>query len=180
MRHSWLSNGRRESVAEHSWRMALMAMTLHKYLDQPVDLLKTLRLVLVHDLVEINYKDNPAFKKQPDDKEQLERASLAKLLRPLPKDLRTEFSDLWEEYEAKRTNEAKFANALDKLEVLLQHNEADLKHLTRKEYSFNFTHGLIQADYDSFLKEVRQIMNQEFLENYIRNNVDKSLYQFSQ
>ncbi len=79
LRHSWLSSGRRESVAEHSWRMAFMAMLMHPYLEKEVDVLKSIKLTLVHDLVEINYKDNPAFKKQPGDKEEQERKSLIKL-----------------------------------------------------------------------------------------------------
>lgn len=60
MRHSWLSSDRRESVAEHSWRMALMAMLMQPHLEHEVDLLKAIKLTLVHDLVETNYKDNPA------------------------------------------------------------------------------------------------------------------------
>jgi putative hydrolases of HD superfamily len=80
MRHSWLSDGRQEDVAEHTWRMALMALLLHSYLDQKVDLLKALKIILVHDLVEINYKDSPAFKKQPLDKASRERAVSLKLL----------------------------------------------------------------------------------------------------
>lgn len=176
LRHSWLSSGRRESVAEHTWRMSLMAILLSKYLDKGVDLLKTLKLILVHDLVEINYKDNPAFKNQPGDKAKQERKSILKLIKILPSDLKTEIIDLWEEYEASKSPEARFANAMDKTEVLLQHNEADLKFLTKKEYSFNFYHGLEQCKYDSFLKEFRQLLNKEFLKNYQKNKVDKKLY----
>src|SRR3989344_3043036 len=99
LRHSWLSSGRRESVAEHTWRMALMAILLNKYLDKGVDLLKTLKLILVHDLVEINYKDNPAFKNQPKDKSHQERKSLTKLTRVLPIELEAELIKSWQEYE---------------------------------------------------------------------------------
>lgn len=52
LRHSWLSNGRRESVAEHTWQMALMAMAMHRHLEHEVDLERSLKIVLVHDLVE--------------------------------------------------------------------------------------------------------------------------------
>jgi putative hydrolase of HD superfamily len=176
MRHSWLSTGRRESVAEHSWRMALMAMLIEPYLGVPIDLLKAIQLTLVHDLVEINYKDNPAFKTQPTDKAIQERKSIKKLVKILPVKSQQDILDLWEEYEAGETTEAKFAKALDKTEVLLQHNEADLKHLTKKEYGFNFTHGLEHTEYDKFLKEFRYLINQDILKNYRRNKIKKDLY----
>jgi len=176
LRHSWLSSGRRESVAEHTWRMALMAMLLNKYLDKGVDLLKTLKLILVHDLVEINYKDNPAFKNQPKDKSHQEQKSLVKLTKGLPIKLGAELVKLWQEYQANKSPEARFAKALDKMEVLLQHNEAGLKFLTKKEYSFNLYHGLEQCEYDKFLKEFRQLINDDFLRNYKKNKVSPKLY----
>lgn len=61
LRHSWLSNGRRESVAEHSWQMAIMSMLIHPHLEKPVDLEKTLKMILVHDLVESITGDTPFF-----------------------------------------------------------------------------------------------------------------------
>lgn len=176
LRHSWLSSGRRESVAEHTWRMALMAILLNRYLANEVDLLKTLRLILVHDLGEIYYKDNPAFKNQPSDKAKQEEKSILKLTKTLPSDLKTEVIDLWKEYEDGRSPEARFAKAMDKIEVLLQHNEGDLKFLTKKEFSFNLYHGLKHCEYDSFLKEFRQLLNKEFLKTYQKNKVDKTLY----
>jgi putative hydrolase of HD superfamily len=177
LRHSWLSNGRRESVAEHSWRMALMAILMSPYLEKPADLLQTIKLTIVHDLVEINYKDNPAFKHQPIDKTTQERKSIRKLVKPLPIKLQKEILNLWEEYEDGKTAEAKFANALDKVEVLLQHNEADYRYMTKKEYLFNFYHGMAQAEHDKFLKDFRQILNEDFLKGYQKHKVDKKLYQ---
>src|ERR1700741_2960386 len=61
LRHSWLSNGRQESVAEHSWQMALMALLMHRHLEHPVDIAKTLKMILVHDLVEAEVGDVPFF-----------------------------------------------------------------------------------------------------------------------
>src|SRR5512142_1774508 len=61
LRHSWLSNGRRESVAEHSWHMALMAILIHPYLEHPVDLGQALQIILVHDLIEAEAGDVPFF-----------------------------------------------------------------------------------------------------------------------
>jgi putative hydrolase of HD superfamily len=176
LRHSWLSSGRRESVAEHTWRMALMAMLLHSYLDKEVDLLKTIKMILAHDLAEINYKDNPAFKKLPHDMVAQERKSLSKLTRSLPRSLGIELMSLWEEFEAGISAEAHFAKALDKMEVLLQHNEADIKYLTKKEFAFNLEYGIEHCSYDNFLQNFRAIMNQEFLKNYKKNKISKELY----
>src|SRR3990167_9279951 len=105
LRHSWLSSGRRESVAEHTWRMALMALLLQSYLDEKVDLIKTIKLILVHDLGEIHATDFPAFKKQPDNKADLERKGLLKLVKPLPDKLSTEIFNLRKEYEKAKTPE---------------------------------------------------------------------------
>jgi putative hydrolase of HD superfamily len=176
LRHSWLSSGRRESVAEHSWRLALMAIIINPYLDKPVDLLKVLKMVLIHDLGEINYQDNWAFNKVPLDKEEQERKSLTKLLKPLPPGLSSEIIDLWEEFEAAKTPEALFAKFLDKTEVLLQHDEADLKFLNKKEIPFNLHHGKQFGEHDKFLKAFREAINKETVTLYQKNKIVKELY----
>jgi putative hydrolase of HD superfamily len=61
LRHSWLSDGRQESVAEHTWRVSLMAMLLEPYLDNKLDIVKLLKMIIIHDLVEAEAKDIPAF-----------------------------------------------------------------------------------------------------------------------
>jgi len=176
-RHSWLSDGQQETVAEHTWRMALMAILIAPYLDREVDLLKTIKLILVHDLVEIHYKDNPAFNDAPTDKEEQEKASLKKLTRNLPPSLSKKINELWQEYEQAKTLEARFAKSMDKTEVLLQHNEADIKHMTKKEFAFNFYHGMEFGEHDSFLRLFRELINSETLKHYKRHKVDKKLYQ---
>jgi putative hydrolase of HD superfamily len=176
-RHSWLSNGRQETVAEHTWRMALMAMLIAPYLDKKVDLLKTIKMVLVHDLSEINYKDNPAHLGQPLDKALQEEKSLKKLTRGLPQDLKKEINDLWQEYESAESFEARFAKTMDKTEVLLQHYEADIKFMHKTEFALNFYHGKEFGEHDSFLKLFRELINAETLKHYQKNKIDKKLYQ---
>lgn len=175
-RHSWLSSGRRESVAEHTWRMALMAMVLQPYLKKKVDLLKTIKMILVHDLVEVHYKDNPAFKKPPIDKSLQERKSLSKLTKSLPTKKASELTKLWEEYETGKTPEALFAKAMDKTEVLLQHNEANIKFLTKKEIPFNLVHGKEYSEHDNFLRLFRESINEETLKHYKKHKIQKELY----
>lgn len=176
LRHSWLSNGRRESTAEHTWRMALMAVIFSPYLDQEVNLQKVLKMVLVHDLSEVIGQDFVAFKNHPKNKHELERRSLIKLLKVLPKNQSKEFLSLWEEYETNRTQEAKFAKALDKTEVLVQHLQSDIKTQTKKELRFNLHHGQAICDYDTFLRNFRKLINEEFLSYYKKNKVNKKFY----
>jgi putative hydrolase of HD superfamily len=176
LRHSWLSSGRRESVAEHSWRLALMAILIGPYLKDKVDINKVVKMVIVHDLGEIYYKDNWAFNKQPKDKEEAERSALKQLTRTLPTELRVEIVSLWEEFEALKTPEARFAKFLDKTEVLLQHDEADLKFLNKKEIPFNLHHGKELAQHDEFLRAFRKAVDKETVLLYRKNKIAEELY----
>ena len=130
-RSAWTSAGRQESVAEHTWRICLMAMVLrHEFPD--VDFARLIRICIVHDLGEALGGDIPA----PEQARRLaadpaagksgqERQDLVTLLGPLPAALRDEITALWDEYEEARTPEAKLAKALDKLETILQHTQGD-------------------------------------------------------
>ncbi|WP_459707279.1 HD domain-containing protein [Actinophytocola sp. KF-1] len=108
---------RRENDAEHSWHLALMVPVLAEYADEPIDVGHTIRLVVVHDLVEIYAGDTPLY----DDRlrtDQVERelAAADKLFGLLPADQAREFRALWDEFEERRTPEARFAKAIDRLE----------------------------------------------------------------
>jgi putative hydrolases of HD superfamily len=108
---------RRENDAEHSWHLALMVPVLAEYADEPIDVGHTIRLVVVHDLVEIYAGDTPIY----DDKlrtDQVERelAAADKLFGLLPADQAREFRALWDEFEERKTPEARFAKAIDRLE----------------------------------------------------------------
>jgi putative hydrolase of HD superfamily len=114
-------NSRRENSAEHSWHLALAALTLSEYAPPGLDLSRVLELVVVHDLVEIDAGDTFAYDlKGYEDKEARERAAAERLFGLLPPDQGTRLKERWEEFEAHATIEAKFANALDRLQALLQ------------------------------------------------------------
>jgi putative hydrolases of HD superfamily len=141
LRHSWLSNGRQESVAEHSWQMALMALLMHRHLAQPVDIEKILKMVLVHDLVEAVVGDVPYFDtgERKRLKARREQEAIGTIRAALDPATGQEIYDLWQEYEAKATAEARFATALDHLEVQVQHNLADFSTWEPIEYDLVYT-----------------------------------------
>ncbi|PWS37499.1 phosphohydrolase [Falsiroseomonas bella] len=120
LRNSRTSTGRTESTAEHTWRVALMAMLLAPALG--VDAGRLVKIVLVHDLAEAFTGDIPApTPRQPGVKEAREREALATLTMTLPSAQRADILALWEEYESASTPEGRIAKGLDKLETILQH-----------------------------------------------------------
>jgi putative hydrolase of HD superfamily len=109
-----LESGRRENSAEHSWHVALMAAVLHPYANEPLDLLHTIKMLLVHDIVEIDAGDTFAYADQ-SSKAADETEAAVRIFGLLPDVQRKEFVTLWEEFEARSTPEARFANAMDRL-----------------------------------------------------------------
>jgi len=127
LRHSETSKGRPESVAEHSWRTVLIAVLLKKHLDQGLDWERLLAMIVIHDLAEARTGDVPIFEiSLREGKKQREREAMMEFRSILPANTGQWIYELWEEFELNKTNEAKIANALDKLEAQVQHNEANL------------------------------------------------------
>lgn len=112
---------RQENDAEHSWHLALMALVLGEYAaGRGLDLLHVIRMVLVHDLVEIDAGDTYCYDKAGHaDKNRRETVAAERIFNLLPADQAAEIRALWDEFEAARTPEARFANALDRLQPLL-------------------------------------------------------------
>lgn len=123
-RSAKLSSGREESDADHSWRMALMASVIAPKLGQEIDINKTLKMALVHDIGEIEGGDVPAYVHAFDPsaknaKDKLEEETMLLIRENFP-DFGNEIFDLWKEYELQETFEAKFLKALDKLDARVQ------------------------------------------------------------
>lgn len=117
-----LGSRRQENSAEHSWHLAMMALVLAEHSNEPIDQLHTLKLVLVHDIVEIDAGDTYAYDADGHaGKDERERKASQRIFGLLPTDQAEEFIRLWEEYEGQQTPEARFALALDRLMPLL-HN----------------------------------------------------------
>lgn len=120
-RTSLVGGDRRENSAEHSWHLAVMAMILAEHANEPVDALHVLKMLLVHDIVEIDAGDTFAYDVQANqDKEAREQAAADRIFGLLPADQRDEVRALWEEFDARMTPEARFANAMDRLMPALQ------------------------------------------------------------
>jgi putative hydrolase of HD superfamily len=156
MRHSWLSNGRQESVAEHTWLMSVAAVLMSPHLQQPVDLGQTLKLIALHDIAEAITGDIPYFEKslRKETKFADETAAIETMRKMLPKASGDLLVELWREYEDCETPEAKFARALDKLEVQHQHNLADLKTWTREELGLVYSKMDAECAHDASLQEL--------------------------
>ncbi len=152
-RSGWTSTGETESVAEHTWRLCLMAMVLYGR-SETIDLARLLRMCLIHDLGEAIGGDVPApAQVAAAPKAGQERADLLSLVAPLPAGVRREIVELWDEYEAASSPEARVAKGLDKLETILQHtqgrNPADF------DYGFNLDYGQRYTAADPVLAALR-------------------------
>ena len=120
-RQTFLADGsRKEDDADHSWHLALMCALLSEIPNKEVDVLKTIKMVLIHDIVEIDAGDTYAYDNAGNEtKRQREEAAADRIFNLLPEDQAGEMRDLWEEFEAAQTPEAKFANTLDKVQPLM-------------------------------------------------------------
>lgn len=152
-RHCYTSGGRRESVAEHSWRMALMAYLVHDEFPA-LDMDKVVRMCLIHDLGECFTGDIPSFLKSGTDEES-ERGALAAWVDSLPQPYCAELRALYAEMDALETEEARLYKALDKLEAVIQHNESDLDTWIEREYALNLTYGADAAAFSPYLTRLR-------------------------
>ncbi|MCA9790567.1 MAG: HD domain-containing protein [Candidatus Eremiobacteraeota bacterium] len=117
-----LDTSRRENDAEHSWHLAMLAIVLAEYSNRPVDLTRVVKMVLVHDLVEIDAGDSYAYDPEAQlDKHERELAAAERIFAILPDDQAAELRQLWDEFEEGASADAQFASALDRFQPLL-HN----------------------------------------------------------
>lgn len=157
-RHSWTHTGRHESVAEHTFRVCCMAFLLEREFPE-LDMNRVLKMCLIHDWGEAVTGDIPSFLKTGGD-EARELDAIHALTARLP-DREAELNALYAEMEARETPEAKFYKALDRLEAVIQHNEAPMSTWLELEKELNLTYGVEDCALFPFLAEVRELSNED-------------------
>lgn len=158
-RHSWTSSGRKESVAEHSFMLAVMAYLVKDEFPE-ADIDKVIVMCLLHDFGEAVTGDIPAFEKTADD-EMAEEDAVYVLLRELPEKQREEMQGLFQEMKGQQTPEAKLYKALDKMEAVLQHNEAPIETWLPLEYELQMKYGEKEVAYSPYLTELKKQLNED-------------------
>lgn len=165
-RHSWTSTNRRESVAEHSLRLAMMAYFI-KDEYQNIDANKLILMCIFHDLGEVITGDIPSFEKTDDDRK-MESEKLRDFLKSIDEPYRSELLNLFDEMEKLETEEAKLYKALDRMEAVIQHNSADLSTWIPLEFELNKTYGEKEANFSDYTRELRKKLK-EITEEKIKN-----------
>ena len=166
-RHSWTSTGRHESVAEHSWRLCVFSWLFQKHFPE-CDMNRVLLMCLFHDIGEAVTGDVPSFLKTQEH-EDTESNAIDTVLGMLDTPLKEELSGLFREMQEQKTVESRVFKALDKLEAVLQHNEAPIDTWIPLEYELN----LVYADenvkefpaLESFRKELKEMTLQKISES---------------
>ncbi len=152
-RHCTTSKRRVESVAEHSWRVSLMALLLRNEFPD-IDIDRVVSMCLVHDLGECFTGDIPTFNKTDSDRN-IEDFLLNEWVEGLPREVMDDLKALYKEMESQETNEARLYKALDKLEALIQHNESPIDTWAENEYELNKTYAFDTVAFSNWLTDLR-------------------------
>lgn len=159
LRCAFTSQGRTESVAEHTWRLCLMTMLFADEFKD-ADLLKMLKMCVIHDLGEAIHGDIPATAQDTQNSKSFqERNDLQTLMDGLSEPQQQELLALWDEYEHASSHEARLVKGLDKLETLIQHNQG--QYSPSIDYNFNLSYGQKYMDAHPLLSALRHLVNQE-------------------
>ena len=167
-RHCTTSNGKIESVAEHSWRISLMAMLL-RFEFPDVDINKVVDMCLIHDLGECFTGDIPTFAKTDHDRG-VEDSLLDNWVKSLPSEISNHFTELYDEMNEQKTQEAKLYKALDKLEALIQHNESSLDTWSENEFALNKVYAFDTVEFSDWLKKLRKSILDDTIKKLEKNH----------
>lgn len=128
-RQTYLADGsRKENDAEHAWHMAVMTLLLSEYANEEIDVLRTVSMLLIHDLVEIDAGDTFAYDEEAKKSQrERERKGAERLFGMLPEDQRDRLRAMWDEFEAGETAEARFARTMDNLQPMMLNAASDGK-----------------------------------------------------
>lgn len=158
-RHCYTSQGRHESVAEHSWRVTLMAYLMRDEFPE-LDMDKVMQMCLIHDLGECFTGDIPSFEKTAADTAR-EDGLLARWVAGLPQPYCRDMAALYAEMDALETPEARLYKALDKLEAVIAHNESPISSWLPREYDLNLTYADEHVAFSPYLTALRAAIRRE-------------------
>ncbi len=158
-RHCYTPDGRHESVAEHSWRMTMMAFFIRDEFPE-ADMDKVIRMCLIHDIGEVFTGDIPSFYKT-EANETTEADLLNNWVQKLPEPYKSEMTALYAEMDARETLEARIYKAMDNLEAVISHNESDLATWIDTEFTLNRTYGDDKVAFSDYLVKFRQLVREE-------------------
>ncbi len=161
-RHCVTSEGRPESVAEHSWRLSLMCYFVKDEYPE-ADICKILMMAILHDMGECFIGDIPSFEKTDADRE-AEASALNEWVQGLPAPYCTELASLYAEMEALETLEAKVYKALDNLEAVQQHNESPLSTWLPLEHELQLTYGGDKVGFSPYMQALKAQLNADSIE----------------
>lgn len=177
LRNGRTSKEKQESVAEHTWRVALMVLLFSRFLDQKICLEKALKIAIVHDLAELITGDKPYFIYEGQEAAQIDKLAqeldaMRNIGNLLPGESGRELIELWEEYENGESYEAKVVKAIDKIEAQVQHNEMSYSHWN--DYDRKFAPNRLDryCNFDSFLMKIKDLVQQESLQKIEDNKVN--------
>ncbi|MBS5431867.1 HD domain-containing protein [Merdimonas faecis] len=171
VRHSWTSSGRRESVAEHVFRLMVFAWLVKDEFPE-CDPYRVMELALFHDMGEAVTGDIPAFEKTKEDRKK-EEDTYELIADLLPEPEKSRLGEIFRELSEGKTPEARLVKAMDKLEAVIQHNEADISTWLPLEYELQLTYGKEQADGILWMKKMRERVCKDALEKIEREGKDK-------
>ncbi len=169
-RQTYLSDGeRKENDAEHAWHMAIMTILLSEYSNEKIDVLKTVTMLLIHDLVEIDAGDTYAYDEEGKKSQKAREAVAAdRIFGLLPKDQGEKLRALWEEFEAWDTPEAKFAHAMDHVQPMMLNSVTEGKSWIEHGVRLSQVLGRNQSTVDG-----SEVLWEYAYQNFIAPNVEK-------
>ena len=175
VRQTYISSAeRKETDAEHAWHFAIMAVLLAEYANEPVDVMKVVKMALIHDLVEIDAGDTYLYDEEgAKTKADRENKAADRLFHMLPEDQGEEFDSIWREFEERKTPEARFAAALDRLQPVMLNDATNGKAWEE--------HGITEEQVRSHKKKKKKgsLSIWEYLEKIFDKNIEKGKIQRS-
>lgn len=160
LRRTYLVDGsRNENTAEHSWHLAVMALILSEHANETVDVMRVMKMVLIHDIVEIDAGDTFAYDDAGNaSKLEREQEAADRLFNLLPQDQAQEIRALWDEFEARETMEAKFANAMDRMIPLLHNYTTEGKAWIEHDVNIDMVKERTQSTFEDASAEIWSFM----------------------